>query len=64
MPILLTVFRHVASDPERLDRQVLANSGDLDQTRSTLFAILSASFGHITVKLYEPHHEKTCLRDF
>ena len=44
------------NDPKFLDRQFLANSADPDQTSpeavwsgSTLFAILSASSGHITV---------------
>ena len=44
--------------PKFSDRQVLANSADPDQTAprgavwsgSTLFAILSASFGHITLQ--------------
>ena len=45
------------NDPKFLDRYAWANSADPDQTAprgaiwsgSTLFAILSASFGHITL---------------
>ena len=44
-------------DPKFLDRQVFAESEDADQTTAegaflsgtTMFSILSASFGHITL---------------
>ena len=53
------MFLEYHYDPNYLDRQVLENSVDPDQmassgavsSRSTLFAILSSSFGHITVLL-------------
>ena len=59
MPILQVTIPNFANpylysnDPKFLDRQVWANSADPDQTApragSTLFAIPSAHFGHITL---------------
>ena len=47
---VFTIVGEYSNDPKFLDRQISANIVDPDQcSGSTLFAILSASFGHITL---------------